>query len=170
MKSVALAALTAIGGLVGRGYDVFAGPAPSHARGYSFRPQSEASKKFHLDRAATKRARKGRELRRLADLGAIAYSPRQIMRNVMMQNGYSQKEADVAFEQMRTEPLRGDELAVSPATTAVGYTVNDDGNYTYANGKDLPKSELVLIAFERGVKVYASWTRQQIIDALNATL
>lgn len=161
--SMAAAAIAAMGNAITGARDAFDdfSEAVSPRRGRSsYNPnarwrQSAASKEFHIKRAEAKRARKAKELHRLAALGAIEYSPRQMMRNVMMQNGYSQKEADAAFEQMITKPLTGEELqpVSEPRTWNESMTV----------------AELLEYGRSLGLKVTTKMTKAQLIAVLSAT-
>ena len=131
--------------------------------------QSAESRKFHLDRAVTKRVRKGAELRRLADLGAIAYSPRQIMRNVMMQNGYSQQDADRAFDQATTTKLTGDELKSIYEVTMS----HEDPEWVEPRDSEamlnlMTVAELIDYGRKIGVKVTTKMTKAKLIDAIRA--
>lgn len=153
MKSVALAALTAIGGLVGRGYDVFAGPAPSHARGYSFRPQSEASKKYHLDRAATKRARKRVENIDRVIRGEMQFSLAHIERTGMVILGKS------------TVHFNGQEIGTARNVFVTPSLMPDEPKL-----EDKTVTELLDIGREAGAKVTTKMTKAKLIEAIRAAL
>lgn len=135
-----------------------------YSRGYHFTPQSKESKDFYLDRAKAKRFRKG-----IINRGRVICGEMESVGGVKIKGAklYIGDEL-ITKTEFTMSPEAYAAMSDTSATMTVDYLVTDDGNYTEPNGKDLSKAKLIEIAAQRGVKVFPSWTRQAIVEALNA--